>query len=179
MRRLFDIYHNTPDNTARFLLGKKGPRPLFVLGVNPSTADATHSDHTLTKIAGFVKRHGFNGFIVSNIYPVRATHPDRLPQHPDERLIHKNIKYIATYMHDIHSPVIWAAWGNTIEKRAYLLTCLKDIHYALRHYRPQWLHCGHFTNKKHPRHPSRLPYNSRFQTFYIDNYVKEHAHRML
>lgn len=61
------------DDKVRYVLKKQGHNPLFVLGVNPSTADDVKSDHTITRVCGFAERMGFDSFIMINVYPLRAT----------------------------------------------------------------------------------------------------------
>lgn len=50
----------------------EGPVYAF-FGINPSTADATLDDHTVTKWTGFCKRWGASRFIVGNVFAYRAT----------------------------------------------------------------------------------------------------------
>ena len=175
----FDIYARNHDNSARFLLGTEGKKKLFVMGVNPSTADARHADHTIRKIEGFIRRAGFDGFVMANIYPARATNPHLLDLQANQHLIDQNITQIITQLQQVESPLIWAAWGNTIEKRAYLFPCLEHLKNAIRPYHPKWLQCGSLTRRNHPRHPSRLSYDMPFQEFEIDRYCESLNKSML
>lgn len=50
------------------------PAVTFVL-LNPSTADATHLDRTLTRYVGFADRNGFGGMLVLNLYAFRTKDP--------------------------------------------------------------------------------------------------------
>ena len=38
------IYIHNADNTVRYVLGTKGEKPLFCLGINPSTATPEKAD---------------------------------------------------------------------------------------------------------------------------------------
>jgi hypothetical protein len=51
-------------------------RLLMWIGLNPSTADESQLDPTLTRIAGYTLREGYDGFIMTNIFAYRATLPD-------------------------------------------------------------------------------------------------------
>ena len=52
---MFDIYEANLDNSARFVIGEAGSRPLHIIALNPSTADQNKSDTTITKIKHFYK----------------------------------------------------------------------------------------------------------------------------
>ena len=59
----------------------KGDAILFV-GLNPSVADATHSDPTCAREEAFAKRWGFDAYLKGNVMDWRATHPKDIPQDP-------------------------------------------------------------------------------------------------
>lgn len=52
--------------------GDVGP-VVAIIGVNPSTADATKNDHTIRKDMGFAKRLGWSRIIKANLCGYRAT----------------------------------------------------------------------------------------------------------
>ena len=54
-----DIYHRNTNNSCRYALGISGKNPLFVVGLNPSTADDQKPDQTIKKVMGFAQRNGF------------------------------------------------------------------------------------------------------------------------
>ncbi len=51
-----------------------GPMVLFI-GLNPSTADATHDDPTVRRCVRFARDWGFGGLLLGNLYAHRATRP--------------------------------------------------------------------------------------------------------
>lgn len=55
-------------NTVRYLLKKEGKRILYVIGINPSTANETKPDRTLGRVMGFAEENGFDGFAMVNLY---------------------------------------------------------------------------------------------------------------
>ena len=65
----------------RYTLGRrwsaKGKRVCFCL-LNPSTADATVLDPTLTRCFGYAQRWGFHAMDVANIFALRSTDPKGL-----------------------------------------------------------------------------------------------------
>lgn len=68
------------DRRLRFtcLRRRKPGRLLPVVMLNPSTADAVELDPTLRRVDGFAAREGFAGFVVMNLWALRATDPAAL-----------------------------------------------------------------------------------------------------
>ncbi len=171
----YNIYTKNESNTARFALGLAGTRPLYVFGINPSTASDMVPDRTMQKVEGFASRHGFDGFVMLNVYPHRATDSNDLPTASDKDLCKRNIEVILHHFQGVEKPVIWAAWGDTIHKRLYLLDCLSEIHKAIEHWSAEWRHCGTLTQSGNPRHPSRLGYANAFQRFDLPLYLRRNG----
>lgn len=112
----------------------------FVM-LNPSTADATKLDPTVTRCVGFAERWGFGRLEVANVYAYRATDPRALlgvedpygPENDDAILsIGQN------------ADLVVAAWGNrvTSNRATSILTCYANV-YSL----------GELTKHGAPRHP--------------------------
>lgn len=74
----------SPCGLFRYLLTRRwhGPgytRPPLVVGMcNPSKADASRSDTTISQVMKFARREGHAGITVWNVYAFRATDPDHL-----------------------------------------------------------------------------------------------------
>ena len=75
-------------------MGEKGTKPLCIFGINPSTATDINSDQTASKIRTFASINGYDGYYIFNLYPMRATNPKLLHQHPNNKIINKNINII-------------------------------------------------------------------------------------
>lgn len=56
-------------------------RAMFVCMLNPSTADASKLDPTITRIVNRAKAGGFGAAIIINLFALRATHPKDLLGH--------------------------------------------------------------------------------------------------
>ena len=168
--RLYDLYLTDPDDLLRYALGNRCQNSLLIIGLNPSTANQYIRDQTLTRVQAFARRRS-RGLIMCNLYPLRCTDPDRLPKQADRKVIEKNTRYIVSLCQRYAVNETWAAWGAPIEKRPYLSTCLNRLYEALDPLSMNWLKCGTTTQGGHPRHPSRLPYKSRFSLFDINCYV--------
>lgn len=53
-------------------------RPLVMIGMNPSLADATWDDPTIAKGTKYARREGANGLVMINMHPGISTDPDEL-----------------------------------------------------------------------------------------------------
>lgn len=158
----------------RFVLGQEGKRPLICFGVNPSTAIPKKLDRTLSRVCGVAKDKGYDGWIMLNLYPQRATKPKNMHVkfEQGEKIFENNLDQIReilfTYRKDI---VVWAAWGTSIKKRDYLGQCLKEI-VNVSPLSMKWVHMGELTKKGHPHHPLFLRKGLPFEDFDIKNYIR-------
>ena len=169
----FDIYDG--DQKVRFSLGQNGNTKLFVIGLNPSTADADKSDQTMRKVKGFVERQKkFGGFVMLNLCPLRATNPKALPILEEKELICLagcNGRAIHRILKRQNAPTIWAAWGNNIKNRHYLMRYLQAIVKVAMKKKAEWVMTGELTKRGHPRHPSRLGDEIEFRHFNVEEYL--------
>lgn len=54
-------------------------KPLVMfIGLNPSTANETETDNTITRIKGIVKNWGYGGFYMTNLFAYVSTDPNKL-----------------------------------------------------------------------------------------------------
>lgn len=143
---------------VRYVLKKEGTNMLVVIGVNPSNATDKISDPTMTKVMGFAEYNGYDGFIMLNLYPQRCTNPNDLDREMDKELHNENLKHIAFEIDNMESISVLLAFGNTIECRPYLKSCLKDLFTLFAPQKPKWLQIGGLTKRGNPRHPSRAEY---------------------
>lgn len=143
----------------RYALGRVWDEALPVLVfvmLNPSKADETEPDHTVTKCIGFASRNGFGGILVVNLWAWCSTDPKGLsdtidPVGPEND---EYLKYFAAAAGETESTVI-AAWGSNVAKTSWmrsradrvlsLLVSSFAVH-ALK------------VSKGVPHHPLMLPY---------------------
>lgn len=160
------------NDTIRYALVQESNRTLFVLGLNPSTADETKGDPTMKKVLGFARTNGHDGFVMLNVYPLRSTNPKNLPVEFDNELHHNNLQIIKELITTYECCEVLMAFGDNIKERAYLLKCLKDIIDII----PQgvtYYQIGNLTQQGFPRHPLYEPYQM-FQSFEIDRFMEMH-----
>lgn len=164
------IYINTSDNKARYVLGERGHKTLVIFGINPSTADDKKLDPTVTRVTRYAKKQGFDGWLMFNIYAQRATDPRHMAIEPNSEYLNGNIKNIERYIDK--RAVVWAAWGNLITSRKYLVKCLVEINRALKGKKVYWKTIG-LTQKGHPHHPLMMRYDAGFVDFDIEQYLRK------
>lgn len=162
---MYTLYRSNADDSWRYLLGTPGDRPLFAVGVNPHAATRTAPDRTVGLVATVARRCGYSGFVMLNIYPVRSRRVSELPAAAESLALSENLRAIRAEVAKYEKPVIWAAWGNDIERRAYLGDASRSLVEELSAFRPTWVHYGDLTVKGHPRHPSRLSHAWQFKEF--------------
>ena len=166
------IYETNSDNSARFSLGTIGTKPLFVFGLNPSTADNRVPDKTIKKVMKFALIGGYDSFIMLNLYAQRTPKPDKIHHIMNCTLHYKNIEKVIRTLQTVKNPTVLASWGQTIKIRPFLFDCLKDIYEATITQKIEWIKIGELTTGKHPRHPSRAPYKFGFTKFDINEYLR-------
>jgi hypothetical protein len=170
------IYTKNKDNTARYTLGKQGKRVLFCIGINPSTAEPDRLDPTLKRVESLAHDNNYDGWIMLNVYPQRATHPDDIHHEADKNYHKANIEAIRLITNQYPAPDILAAWGTVIQKRKYLMSCLPDIVKAIGD-KARWQHLGELTKYGHPRHPLYVAKTITFNTFDIHTYINPDGKR--
>lgn len=166
-------YITNHDNSARYSLGKIGTKVLFCIGINPSTATPVELDPTLRRVDSFAFQKGYEGWIMLNVYPQRSTDPKFIHAERDEEIHLQNVQ-TAKLLLDTHANSdVWAAWGVEIDRRNYLMPCLREIAEAIGHSK-NWLRMGSLTKEGHPKHPLYLSNKSQFEPFNITSYLQNY-----
>jgi hypothetical protein len=156
---------------TRYSLGIEGKNPLIGFGVNPSTAKPGNLDPTVASVARFAKKQGYDGWIMFNLYPQRATNPNKMHKHFQKKIHDKNVEVIAQLIEG-RSADIWCAWGTLIEKRPYLSRCLQDIYEVLADKNYRYFTRGAISKAGHPHHPLYLKKTAPMDAFNVQEYVR-------
>ena len=154
----------------RYILGTRGENPLICVGINPSTARPGALDPTLKSVERVAKSNGFDSFIMFNVYAQRATSPDDMEQELNQELHRENMAAFDYVLSLSKSPAVWAAWGAIIEKRDYLLDCLRDMIAIGEKRNARWFSAGPISKKGHPHHPLYLRKDAPLEPFDIEGY---------
>ena len=161
------------DDKERYLLGQPGRVNILVFGVNPSTASPGEKnlDPTIRKVRKMIREDGFDGWIMANLYPLRATDPKQLPAKADKKLLERNLKVIGALENSYYIHKVWAAWGDTIDKRFYLGDTLYDIQKETKNV--EWYYRGTLTRSGNPRHPLYMKSGEEYEWFPVADYAAE------
>ena len=155
----------------RYILGTRGKRPLICIGINPSTAAPDDLDNTLKSVERIALNNGYDSFIMFNVYAQRATDPDDMERECNTILHEENMKAFEYILGLSEEPAIWAAWGNIIEKRPYLPSCVRSmIDLGVKH-NAKWYSAGKISKKGHPHHPLYLRKDTPLDDFDIEAYI--------
>lgn len=138
--------HISADGVYRYWLSRRWQEPerqrtMVVVGLNPSTADATKDDPTIRRCVGFAKREGCGKLVMVNLFALRSTDPDGLLRHPDP-IGPENGQTLNAWIHPRFLCV--AAWG------AHPLAFERGIRIVQSY---DLLRCFGVTKSGAPRHP--------------------------
>ncbi|NNJ56631.1 MAG: DUF1643 domain-containing protein, partial [Bacteroidia bacterium] len=136
------------------------------------TAEPDNLDNTLKSVKRIATYNGFDGWLMLNVYPQRATNPNDLDAEINNELRLANTKHICTAIQELNIETIWVAYGDLIDSRNYLPFCMADIFKELGS-DLNWKIIGVPTKKGHPRHPLYKPTKSKLVDFNMEHYVTE------
>ena len=164
MTNQYWIYETDSNNFCRYSLGYCCKTPLLCVGVNPSTATPQKLDPTIRSVARIAHINNYDGWIMINLYPQRATKPNDMDFIMNDSICKQNLFVINSILNKYKITEIWAAWGTLITKRTYLKKCLSDIY---------WITFGPSSKAGHPHHPLYLSSNAQKENFDITSYISQ------
>jgi hypothetical protein len=138
----------SPDRRHRYRLIHRwnpGPQEKLILwiGLNPSTADEARLDPTLTRIAAFSRREGFDGFWMANLFALRTPHPKIMMASPDPIGSATDAELLIAAARCARIVAAWGVGGEFSERGAAVA----------RLFVGKKLWCLGSTLTGHPRHP--------------------------
>lgn len=140
----------------RYILGTRGKKPLICVGINPSTAAPDALDPTLQSAQRIALANGYDSFLMFNVYAQRATRPDDMEHALNPALHAENRKAFRYLLSLSDQPAVWAAWGNIILKRDYLMDCMRDFAADGKAAGAKWYTAGPLLKSGQPHHPLYL-----------------------
>ena len=159
----------------RYVLGTRGTGPVICCGINPSTAEPDHLDPTLKSVSRIAAANEFDSWLMFNVYAQRATRPDDMDRLRNERLHRENMEAFRALLELAASggkpPVVWAAWGAIIEKRPWLIDCVRDMRDLAEEFDARWVCAGNCSKAGHPHHPLYLKKDEQFHPFDLGGYL--------
>lgn len=143
-----------PKRKYRYLLWRKWdadlPKLCFVM-LNPSTADETRNDPTISRCVGFAQRWGFGSMEVVNAFAYRATDSNELRRVKDP-VGRSADEYIAEAIERSDKVVVaWGNWGTLMDRHLALNAMLVGADVS----------CFGITNLNQPKHPLYLRNDAR------------------
>lgn len=185
-----NTYTCLPENNPRLrlLLGQAGKNNLLCVGLNPSRANENHLDPTSRSIQRIAINHGFDGWLLVNLYPLRSPHPRALPLRANLQLWHQNMDFIESLLQPSEQiqNTVMLAWGNYLSGtgRTYLLRAAHKLGKMLQTCNTP-VNCIGLTAAGHPIHPSPQVVNTRLgglskvnlQYFPLDQYLQNLPHK--
>jgi len=102
----------SPDRIYRYVLWRiwdKSKPAIMFIGLNPSTADESLNDPTITRCLGFSKSWGYGSLYMLNLFAFRATDPNDMKS-TSMPIGEENLKYLIQYAKTVDQ--IICAWGN-------------------------------------------------------------------
>lgn len=155
----------------RYILGTRGKKPLICIGINPSTAAPDALDPTLQSVQRIALANGYDSFLMFNVYAQRATRPDDMEKQCNRQLHEENRKAFRYLLSLSEEPAVWAAWGNIIMKRDYLMDCMRDFLEDGKAVGAKWYTAGPLLKSGHPHHPLYLKRDTSLLDFDIETYL--------
>ena len=137
----------------RYALGRPGARPCLIIGMNPSAAREEYSDRTVNKVIKTVKDLGYDGWIMTNLYPERATDAKDMGEFNTARA-NENAKQIVKLCEKYSITEVWGAWGD--QKHENLIKAKEILLPKLRENNIKVFYFGTITKQGNPRHPLYL-----------------------
>jgi hypothetical protein len=117
--------------------------------LNPSTADELKLDPTLRRCEGYTHAWGYEGFVVANLFAMRATDPDTLPPSYDAVGLGNEdaIEQVSK-----NCEIVVCGWGTGAIRNTFRSGAVR---HALRAAGEKAHHLG-LTKDGHPKHPLYL-----------------------
>lgn len=160
-----------PDGNYRYWLSRqwnKKKTQLLIIGLNPSTADAEEDDNTISRLISFVRKAGYGGFFICNVFAYRTKDPNKmmewyreLPVDVEMNEHKKNLQIIWNIRRECeHILFCWGAHKMSGEGRDLIAGLIKAYPTAL---------CFGHTKNGHPKHPLYLDGETQMIPFISQN----------
>ncbi len=141
------------DNKNRSILTvaweSKYTKTAIAIGINPSKANDSRSDKTLTTLARFLDAYGYKEFKMLNLFESYSTEQSGIDK--------KTKTNFREYSSDLESAdsifIVWGVSNNYQEEKEMALGVLQEYHSKLL--------CLQNDNGSKPIHPSRMSYQNK------------------
>jgi len=123
------------DDKYRYVLSRiwdESKSKVMIIGLNPSTADASYDDPTIRKCIKYAKSWGYGGIYMLNLFAFRASKP-KIMFSVDEPIGVENNQYLMDYSLKCDKVVCaWGSDGNYKNRSSEIKSKLSNLHYLAR-----------------------------------------------
>jgi hypothetical protein len=152
------------DRTHRYALWSRwDSRPLlYALMLNPSTADESVLDPTLTRVSGYARDWGCGGFEIVNAFSYRSAYPSDLFALANQPVVWplNRLRSDITDMHILRAvdeaSMVLVGWGTNLERKP-LSPRVRELQTLIG---DKPVMCWKHTASGQPSHPLYLPKNA-------------------
>ena len=145
---------------------------MVFIGLNPSKANSSNNDKTITRIINFCSRWNYKNIYVINLFGLISKSPSKLSKSKDPVGANNDLitlKALGFWRENINCD-LWLGWGDKgqlYKRDRMVLKLIKDfskIEKKENNYSRRVLSLG-YTNKGSPRHPLYMPNKSFLKQF--------------
>ncbi|APY06794.1 hypothetical protein BWZ20_00095 [Winogradskyella sp. J14-2] len=153
------------DNEKRFALGIKGKRNLLCIALNPNTANAEKLDGTTRNLERIARDNGYDGWLMTNLYPTRNPKGNNLLNEADEKLFWENIQSIDTLVSskELNIKDVLLGWGDDIKAKPYFSPSIYAIYDRLNKHGLNY-YAFRVNQSGNPSHPSPMTINTKYKS---------------
>lgn len=109
-----------------------------MFGINPSTATKEKNDTTISISEKIAKMRNCDGYLISNIYPVRETNiGKKFLANIDQNIFKVNLQHISEHIED--SAELIAAWGTHIKDSKFFIEMIEQINNIAKDKNAKWI----------------------------------------
>ena len=149
------------DRKYRYVLWRRwnASQPvLMCIGLNPSQANETKNDKTISNLVEISRRHGYGTLIMCNLFGLVSTDPKIVAEHPDP--VGENDRWLAEI--SMISNNIAYVWGNFKGFNKRINEVVEIISESSAQYPAL---CLGVNKNGTPKHPCRLSYSVKLTPF--------------
>lgn len=167
------LYHCNINDTEQYLLGHIPQPNNKKLSIYIGAYPHTDSDQGLqSELQQTLAQQNTHNWCLMHLYPVRTSQPQALDEKLNKTAHKKNLDTLSQFLEHYygHTIQVWAAWGEHIKERHYLLRCLNELSNLIpSHASWYWLEPN--TNETKLRPPVLLGDDLELQELDINGYL--------
>lgn len=169
------LYRTSDNDTNLYTIEKMGKKKLICIVTSPESTRPMHLDAMLKSVDGIASYNGFDAWQMMYVHARKNNYFEN-QNHEAEELTHKeNLCMIRNTLEDMGAEeeiVVWAAWGEQIYSRDFLLPYLRDIYDILCEFKNVKWCCAGSDRHGTPRPPLYLASNTKLVEYDMEHHIK-------